>query len=50
MLGFQDILAAQRTLSGLITKTPLEYSFLLSQLRDHDRTIEYNNMEVKKQK
>ncbi|MEE8163589.1 MAG: threonine/serine dehydratase [Anaerolineae bacterium] len=30
-LGFQDILAAQRNLSGLITRTPLEYSFLLSQ-------------------
>ena len=31
MLGFQDILAAQRTLSGLIARTPLEHSFLLSQ-------------------
>jgi threonine dehydratase len=31
MLGLQDILAAQGNLSGLITKTPLEYSFLLSQ-------------------
>ncbi|MGA9350317.1 MAG: threonine/serine dehydratase [Anaerolineae bacterium] len=31
MLGLQDILAAQRNLSGLITRTPLEYSFLLSQ-------------------
>lgn len=31
MLGLQDILVAQRNLSGLITRTPLEYSFLLSQ-------------------
>ena len=31
MLGLRDILAAQRNLSGLITRTPLEYSFLLSQ-------------------
>ena len=31
MLGLQDILAARRKLSGLITRTPLEYSFLLSQ-------------------
>jgi len=30
MLSLQDILAAQRSLSGLITRTPLEYSFLLS--------------------
>lgn len=31
MLALRDILAAQRSLSGLITRTPLEYSFLLSQ-------------------
>ena len=31
MLRLQDILAAQRSVSGLITRTPLEYSFLLSQ-------------------
>ena len=31
MLGLHDILAAQRNLNGLITRTPLEYSFLLSQ-------------------
>ena len=31
MLSLQDILAAQRNLSGLIARTPLEYSFLLSQ-------------------
>ena len=31
MLGLHDILAAQRKLGGLITRTPLEYSFLLSQ-------------------
>ena len=31
MLSLQDILTAQRNLSGLITRTPLEYSFLLSQ-------------------
>ena len=31
MLGLQDILAAQQSLSGLITRTALEYSFLLSQ-------------------
>jgi len=31
MLGLQDILAAQRSLSSLITRTLLEYSFLLSQ-------------------
>ena len=31
MLGLQDILAAQRNLSSLIIRTPLQYSFLLSQ-------------------
>ena len=31
MLGLQDILSAQRNLSGLIARTPMEYSFLLSQ-------------------
>lgn len=31
MLSLQDILAAQRNLRGLITRTPLEYSYLLSQ-------------------
>jgi len=31
MLGLQDVLVAQHNLSGLITRTPLEYSFLLSQ-------------------
>jgi len=31
MLGLRDILSAQRNLSGLITRTPLEHSFLLSQ-------------------
>ena len=31
MLNLQNILAAQQRLSGLITRTPLEYSFLLSQ-------------------
>jgi threonine dehydratase len=31
MLNLQHIFAAQRNLSGLITRTPLEYSFLLSQ-------------------
>ncbi|MFQ5813985.1 MAG: threonine/serine dehydratase [Anaerolineae bacterium] len=31
MLGLRDILAAQRKLSGLIARTPLGYSFLLSQ-------------------
>jgi len=31
MLSLQDILAAQRNLSGLVARTPLEYSFLLSQ-------------------
>ena len=31
MLSFQDMLAAQRSVSGLIARTPLEYSFLLSQ-------------------
>jgi threonine dehydratase len=31
MLNLQHILSAQRNLSGLITRTPLEYSFLLSQ-------------------
>jgi threonine dehydratase len=31
MLNLQHILAAQCNLSGLITRTPLEYSFLLSQ-------------------
>ena len=31
MLGLQDILAARRRLGGLIARTPLEYSFLLSQ-------------------
>ncbi len=31
MLSLQDILAAQRNLSSLIARTPLEHSFLLSQ-------------------
>jgi threonine dehydratase len=31
MLDIQDILTARRKLRGLITRTPLEYSFLLSQ-------------------
>ena len=31
MLGLHDILAAQRKIGGLIARTPLEYSFLLSQ-------------------
>jgi threonine dehydratase len=31
MLSLQDILVAQRNLSGLIARTPLEHSFLLSQ-------------------
>ena len=31
MLGLHDILAAQREIGGLITRTPLEHSFLLSQ-------------------
>jgi threonine dehydratase len=31
MLGLQNILSAQRNLSSLIIRTPLEYSFLLSQ-------------------
>jgi len=31
MLSLQDILAARRNLSGLIARTPMEYSFLLSQ-------------------
>jgi len=31
LLGLQDILAAQRNLSSLIIRTPLQYSFLLSQ-------------------
>lgn len=31
MLSLQDILFAQRNLSGLIARTPLEHSFLLSQ-------------------
>ncbi|MBC8449812.1 MAG: pyridoxal-phosphate dependent enzyme, partial [Chloroflexi bacterium] len=31
MLGLRDILTAQRKIGGLIARTPLEYSFLLSQ-------------------
>jgi len=31
MLGLRDILAARRKVGGLINRTPLEYSFLLSQ-------------------
>jgi threonine dehydratase len=31
MVGLQDVLAARHKLSGLIARTPLEYSFLLSQ-------------------
>jgi len=31
MLNLRDILAAQRKIGGLIARTPLEYSFLLSQ-------------------
>jgi threonine dehydratase len=43
MLDIQDILAARRKLSGLITRTPLEYSFLLSQEAGCDVYLKLEN-------
>jgi threonine dehydratase len=46
MLGLKDILAARRTVGNLIKKTPLEYSFLLSQRTGCEVYLKLENRQV----
>ncbi|MGA9351961.1 MAG: threonine/serine dehydratase [Anaerolineae bacterium] len=45
MFGLRDILAARRNLSGLIRRTPLQYSFLLSQRVGSDTYLKLENLQ-----
>lgn len=45
MFGLGDILAARRNLSGLIRRTPLQYSFLLSQRVGNDVYLKLENLQ-----
>jgi len=46
MLGLKDILAARRTISNLVNRTPLEYSFLLSQRTGCELYLKLENRQV----
>ncbi len=46
MLGLKDILAARRTISNLVTRTPLEHSFLLSQRTGCELYLKLENRQV----
>ena len=46
MLGLKDILAARRTISNLVRRTPLEYSFLLSQRTGCELYLKLENRQV----
>jgi len=45
MFGLRDILDARRNLSGLIRRTPLQYSFLLSQRVGSDIYLKLENLQ-----
>lgn len=45
MFGLRDILAARRNVSGLIRRTPLQYSFLLSQRVGCDTYLKLENLQ-----
>jgi threonine dehydratase len=45
MFGLRDILVARRNLSGLIRRTPLQYSFLLSQRVGSDTYLKLENLQ-----
>ena len=46
MLGLKDILAARRTIRNLVRRTPLEYSFLLSQRTGCQLYLKLENRQV----
>ena len=46
MLGLKDILAARRTIRNLVKRTPLEYSFLLSQQAGCELYLKLENRQV----
>jgi len=46
MLGLKDILAARRTIRNLVKRTPLEYSFLLSQRTGCELHLKLENRQV----
>ena len=46
MFGLKDILAARRTVSNLVRRTPLEYSFLLSQRTGCEIYLKLENRQV----
>jgi len=46
MLGLKDILAARRTINHLVRRTPLEYSFLLSQRAGCQLYLKLENRQV----
>jgi threonine dehydratase len=45
MLGLRDILVARRNLGSLVTKTPLQYSFLLSQKVGSEVYLKLENLQ-----